>query len=385
MWKGFTAYLFGSRYEKAVKSSLVCLFVFCGLRQAEVSVRIAPGILYLMTGTVTIGAMWQDLSAKNEALAGKNLFMLPFSGWRLTASYVGALGSYAVITRTGILLAVVLAVSPWGMAELTGCLICALYSILAAALIYGESRKRRLILLWMGGTVLMALWLSGTCLFHVILFVNSLAAAFFLKGMDAYAFYEGEGFRFPVFGTASVLAGHRPGKGVLIWNYFFRYLWCHKNYLINLVILWGVAAGLPLFFGQTEREFVLTIGCSLLTLNTPVCILLSADPDLEQAVRTLPGQRMRFVLPYGMFLFACSLAGDLIFLCSLWLKNGQGRINDICLALILAGLGAAGSVLMEWYFPIRRWKTQSDLWHHPRKYVIPGLLLLLTGIFLVLF
>ena len=44
-------------------------------KQAEVSVQIAPGILYLMAFTVTAGSMWQDLAANNEALKGKNLFM----------------------------------------------------------------------------------------------------------------------------------------------------------------------------------------------------------------------------------------------------------------------------------------------------------------------
>ena len=38
------------------------------------------------------------------------------------------------------------------------------------------------------------------------------------------------------------------------------------------------------------------------------------------------------------------------------------------------------SVLLEWFYPIRGWKIESDLWHHPRKYVVPVIMLLLAGV-----
>ena len=38
------------------------------------------------------------------------------------------------------------------------------------------------------------------------------------------------------------------------------------------------------------------------------------------------------------------------------------------------------SVALEWVRPIRHWKTESDLWHHPRQYVVP-LVMLLLGAF----
>ena len=40
----------------------------------------------------------------------------------------------------------------------------------------------------------------------------------------------------------------------------------------------------------------------------------------------------------------------------------------------------AGTVFMEYFFPIRGWKTENDLWRHPRKYVVPAALLLAAGI-----
>lgn len=35
------------------------------------------------------------------------------------------------------------------------------------------------------------------------------------------------------------------------------------------------------------------------------------------------------------------------------------------------------SVGLEWLRPLRGWKTESELWHHPRKYLVPLVMLLL--------
>lgn len=374
MWKGFMVYLFGSRYEKAVKSGLICLFVFWGLRQAEISLKIAPGILYLMTGAVTACSMWQDLSAENEVMAGKNLFMLPFSGRKLIVSYVGALSLYTFLTHTALVLSLALAVSFWGAAELTGSLLSALYGSLLTAWIYGERKYRKRTLLWIAATIVFGLFFSSTWLFSAGMALSCFVAVCFLIRIDAYVFYEGSRIarketKLKNFGQFS------------IWTYFLRYLSHHKNYLVNTLILWGVAAGLPLCLGQTDRSFALPIGLSLLTLNTPICILLSADPHLEQAVRMLPGQKRSFILPYGLFLFTFNLIGAFIFLLSFEMQGGGGSGRDLVMAVLIAGLGALGSAEMEWHFPIRSWKTKSDLWHHPRKYVVPGSLLLISGLF----
>lgn len=50
------------------------------------------------------------------------------------------------------------------------------------------------------------------------------------------------------------------------------------------------------------------------------------------------------------------------------------------MALFFALQSAIGSVLLEWLQPIRNWKIESDLWHHPRKYVVPLIMLLIGGV-----
>ena len=153
-----------------------------------------------------------------------------------------------------------------------------------------------------------------------------------------------------------------------------------KNYLVNTAAMWGVACVLPVLLGQMEAHFVLLIGFAILSLNTPICILLSCDPALEQAVRFLPGQKKAFCVPYCLFIFGCNLTVDIIFLCSWQLQVGGIIPLHALTTAAFALLSAAGSVLLEWYCPVRGWKIESDLWHHPRKYVVPAVMLLLAGL-----
>ena len=141
-----------------------------------------------------------------------------------------------------------------------------------------------------------------------------------------------------------------------------------------------MACVLPVLLGQMEARFVLPIGFAVLSLNTPICILLSCDPALERAVRFLPGQDRAFCLPYCLFIFGCNLAADIIFLCSWQIQIGGIDPLHTLTAAAFALLSASGSVLLEWYCPIREWKIESDLWHHPRKYIVPAVMLLLAGL-----
>ena len=136
---------------------------------------------------------------------------------------------------------------------------------------------------------------------------------------------------------------------------------------------------MPYFLREMAGLSVVPVGFAILSLNTPICILLSCDRDLEQAVRFLPGQKQCFCIPYCLFIFSCNMAADVIFLLSWQIQNGGITVLMIAGAVFFALQSAILSVLLEWFYPIRGWKIESDLWHHPRKYVVPAVMLLLAG------
>jgi len=329
-FKAVAKKLFGVKYERLTRTLFICLIVFWGLHIADFQVQISPAILYLMSGTFSAGIMWQTLSSEDNRENMKNAFMLPFEGRSLVSSYVAALGAYTLLTKTAGLLAVLWAVSAWSWAEILGSILCSLTAVLAVSCIYPMRLGRT----------------------------------------DAYAFYVR---------TESDRRLKKVYRRYSVWRYLFRYLMAHKNYLVNTAVMWGVACVLPVLFGQMESQFVLPVGFAILSLNTPLCILLSCDPALEQAVRFLPGQKKAFCIPYCLFIFGCNLIADAIFLCSWQIQLGGVTGLAEFTAALFALLSAGGSVLLEWYCPIRGWKIESDLWHHPRKYVVPVIMLLLAG------
>ena len=312
---------------------LADMIIFLGLRITDMKLQIAPFILYLMVTVFTAGVMWQALSSESNIADMQHMFMLPFKFWDFVLSYVAALGAYTLLTKTAALLAVVFALSAWRAMELFGSIFCAISAALATACLY---------------------------------FFRQYA-----KQPDGYPFYP-------------QLPSHRQtvrsAKHCLIWNYMLRYFMSHKNYFANTVIMWCIACVLPLFFKRMENLYVMPIGFATLSINTPLCILLSSNPMLDQAVRFLPGSKKGFCLPYCLFIFLCNMAADIIFLCSFRLLSGPVTWLMVLTAIFFALQSAVCSVLLEWFYPVRNWKIESDLWHHPRKYVTPAAMLLLAGI-----
>lgn len=387
MYKIFANKLLGVKMERVTKTLAVWFIVFLGLHLADFSLTIAPFILYLMVSSVSAGVMWQALVSDDNAENMKNMFMMPFDEKRFIFAYVSVLGIYTILTKTLGLIAVVIAVSVWSGTEILGSVLCMINAILMTACVYAARKHwvRCAVRSIMWGTAVMAgiflLW--DSVLFLPILSCSALLAVMLLAHVDAYSFY---------------LCGSRTNRVIrkcmrpYVWRYLLRYMAAHKNYLANTAVMWLVACVLPVFLGRLEGVFVMPIGFAILSLNTPICILLSCDPDLEQAVRFLPGQKTAFCVPYCLFIFLCNIAADLIFLGSWYVING-GFVGEygmksmdtmsvyvILTAVFFALQSAVGSVFMEWFCPVRGWKIESDLWHHPRKYIVPALMLLLAGV-----
>lgn len=373
--KAFAKKLFGAKYERMPRTLFMDVIVFWGLYIAGFQVQIASFIRVLMISTFTAGVMWQALSSKDNAVELMAMLMLPNRRREFVFSYVGVLGAYTVLTKTGLLFAVLMAVSAWKPIELVAIILCMIHAVLMAAAVYSVRKYWYVGGLWTAVIVSAILFLGSRTWFYLLLLVNGLFAVLILWRADGYDFYQKESRK--SHGKAYHVV--RQGKRATLWRYFFRYLSCHKNYLLNTAVMWCVALVLPCFFREMTGLSVIPVGFAILCFNTPICILLSCDPDLEQAVRFLPGQKRRFCIPYCLFIFLCNMAADVIFLCSWHIQNGSVTVQMTAGAVFFALQSAVLSVLLEWFYPIRDWKIESDLWHHPRKYAVPVVMLLLAG------
>ena len=371
IFKAFSKNLFGAKYERLTHTLFIYPILFWGLYIADFKVRISPFILYLMVTSFTAGVMWQALSSEDNAANMQNMIMLPFEGREFIFSYIGAMGIYTFLTKTMALLVILLAVSVWNRIEILSSILCAVNAILMAAAIFSVRRYWYVGTLWLT-VIFVSIFFGWEKLWFIpMLSANSTLAFLLLQSTNGYTFY------FQKSKDSSTVRGR---KHLFVWTYFFRYLKGHKNYLMNIAIMWCIACILPLFFQQMDSLFVIPIGFAILSLNTPVCILLSCDHALEQAVRFLPGQKKTFCIPYCLFIFLCNITADMFFLFSWQIQIGGVTVLMVIAAIFFAMQSAVFSVLLEWFYPIRRWKIESDLWHHPRKYIVPAIMLLLAGI-----
>ena len=357
--------LFGPGCRQAGRSLFVCLALFFGLRASGVRVAAAPSVLWLTAGVFTAGAMRQALCSRRSAAIAQGLLILPFSKRAFAAGYPAALAAYTLLTNTAPQLAKHYAVTDRQPADPLPGLLCALHAALLTAAHFPCRRARPLCLLWGAAALAAPLFPGCGSWLPAFLLADSLPALAVLLQADGCAFCPPE---------------RQPRQRARVRRhslllYLCRYLADHKNYLVNTAALWGVACLLPALFSPAEDLFLAPMGFAILSLNTPLGILLSCDPALEQAVRSLPGQKRTFCLPYGEFLFCSHLAAEAVFLFSWQAQNGAVTGSMLLAAVLFAMQSAILTVLLEWGFPLRGWKLEADLWHHPRKYAVPLVLL----------
>ena len=370
--KALLKQLLGAKYERIAKSLIACLIAFLAIRTAEIEIEIAPFVFFLTATAFSAGIMWQVLNSSGNADRMIGLFMLPFGNRKMTLSIVLAFTSYTLITKTFLVLTIFFTVHEWSAVQIAVSLLCACNGCFMAAAWYTMTKKRKLLpiaFLWCAAVLLSIFFVQDIVFFALIILASLCLSILCLLTEDAYGFYR------PA--SAKQLIKHTKGTGSILL-YLLRYLITNKNYLLNTAGLCLIAAFLPLVLGQFEGLYVMPLGFAILCLNTPICILLSCDPDLEQAVRVLPGQAGRFCGRYCTFIFFVNTALSSVYLVSWQVQHGGVGGMEITVALLIALQSAVLSILLEWCYPIRNWKIESDLWHHPRKYIVPLIMLLIA-------
>ena len=372
-FKALSKQLLGAHYEQIRNSVFACAILYFALYTAKIRMDIAPFILYFTASVFSAGVMWQALCSSKNAESMMGLFMLPFDNKRLAFTYTLAFSTHAIITKALLILVLFFAVGTWNIPQIIISLLCACNACFVAAVLYTMTGQKRTLLtaLW-AALIIMAILITRQSTVIVFVVLVSLGVAIlYLSSVNAYLFYR------PV--SAKTAFRHFHNKGS-VFVYLLRYLLENKNYLINTIGLWGIACFLPFLLGQFERLNTMPLGFAIICLNTPICILLSCDPALERAIRALPGQAARFCSRYCLFIFLVHMSASSIYLSSWQLQYGGIDWVDLVTAVLFAFQSAILSVVLEWRYPLRKWKVESDLWHHPRKYIVPLLMILLAAL-----
>lgn len=370
--KALSKQFFGAKYENFKKSLLSAGILFIAVYAAEFRVVIAPFILYLTSTLFTAGIMWQTLTGRRHREIMQGMLMLPFDNRSFVFSYVLVLGAHTFITKTLLIWALFFAAASWNGWEISLAILCGCMACIVTAAGYRMQRKGIGVLpvLWTVGILAVILLVRRCAAVFTAAAASMIAAALYLAFADAYDFYSA---------FAAKKAVRHTGRTGSLFIYLMRYLMANKSYLINTAGLCGIACLLPLLFGEFQGMNMFSFGLAILCLNTPICTLLSCDPDLEQAIRMLPGQTGRFCQKYCMFIFSVNGLVSGIYLCSWQIINGGICFVHVGTLLLFALQSAILSVILEWKHPIHGWKTESDLWHHPRKYFVPLIMMIIAA------
>lgn len=362
--KALARAFFGPRRRGMGKGLLVPVLLFAAVRGAQITLP-GPVEAAALCTAFSAGAMVQTLGDRRHLEELEELFLLPMPDRWFALCYGTVLAAHTLFTRTLPLWALLAALCPGRPGELAAALVWSAAACWGCAAGYGLFRRGRWVpvLLWGAGAA--AVVLLGSL-------PVQLAGAAVSAGVAGVCLCRLGPWEFQRLAPARGPRRRRSG-GVL--GYLFRALSADRRSWLNTAGLWAGACLLPLALAPASGRELLPVSLALCGLNTPAATLFSRDPALAQALVVLPGGGRRFWRRYVGFL--AGLYGAALVLClGAWQLAWEAvGLADLAVVPLLALQGALLAAALERWRPLRRWKTESDLWHHPRKYLVPLALL----------
>ena len=171
----------------------------------------------------------------------------------------------------------------------------------------------------------------------------------------------------------------RPGKTIShikfpVLKYITRYITSHKSYMVSSVMIILFCGYLSKTMGDMGFKGSSMVGMALLSVNTPLALVVSSSRNLKTKLCSMPDRIRCFFVPYASFLFVFYIAAYSILLLTLGFTGAAVNWVTVVAAVAFALQASAFTACMEEKFTIVKWKTESDLWHNPRKYIMPVVL-----------
>lgn len=155
-------------------------------------------------------------------------------------------------------------------------------------------------------------------------------------------------------------------------NYFLTVLGRQRVVLVNGLVLMAFAVVFTL--ASWDQGVTIPLAFTLAGVNGPLGTIISGDPDLRVQFAML-GRPRRLLLHYGLAVAAYYSGVNAVLVgCYLWL-GARNLIGLGALAITCTLIQAVALPVLESRYPITTARTQRDVWRHPRKYLVPAVLL----------
>ena len=207
-------------------------------------------------------------------------------------------------------------------------------------------------------TTVSSLWVQEV---SYMILLSALLAVLIFKNEDLVAISKNDQL---------LVAKRRSGN--YFWLSLFQERYFSINFVFTLIFL------LLILIQDYDAPLKIIILLTMASVNTPLTTLISADKDLIDHVKSLPKSRF-FYLMYYRVLLTYFLAVNLFVALLLKMVVLPDLGILFLLGVMILAVGEAFlHLLIEIYFPLRKWNLKRECWKHPRKYIVPSIVFLLS-------
>lgn len=370
MFKILSIKLFGKKYEKIIKSLLICIIVYAGLSGLEQNIPVAHSIIMFINLVFSATIMIQFLGSKDNADYLKGYFAMPFEKKSFVPEYAAAMGTYVLFTKTLLVYSLICAFTKIQPVDILLIITEYIFVCLAAMTAFAYFSDKKYISLAVGALSIAMCFLLPKSPLSAAAYI---AAAFLLM----LVLFKTDPYRFTATRSDNLKKAKSSGKsGFLIPKYILRYFLSNRSYIVSQVIILVFIGFFTINMKKSGFDKGITMGLALITMNTPLSIIVSSNRGLSAKLDSMPSKFRNFFFPYACFLFVYYIIISAVLITALSFFGIPFSVISAAAAILFSAQASAATAFMEHKKPITNWKVETDLLHHPRKYIVPGILIL---------
>ncbi|MDU3212087.1 hypothetical protein [Anaerococcus sp.] len=164
-------------------------------------------------------------------------------------------------------------------------------------------------------------------------------------------------------------------------NYFLKFSMAENIYIINTVCIL-LMVGFAIYFMPAPMGIV--IASAVGAVNTPLLTMFSSSEGLRAYDKMLPDDKISLRKEYTKLLVFYFLIVNVIISILSYNKISPTYLLIVNM-IIITIIEVSVSSLFESKKVISNAKTQNDIWKHPRKYILPVIVFLISFVVLVMF
>lgn len=370
MYKVFFKKFFGPNYGMLfIGLFLISIFAILG---STSTIDLTADSFFLANSLLTVILSFQTLTSKDNAESFNRLFTYPLNPGEFKFKYITSLLIYNILTRNLAIYSLYITQNSFKVFELILFLLSCISTTLTMVAIFmliKIKRKLAITLATIAGFYnLMIFGEKNLLMLYIISIVLSL---FIIIKVDYFT------LRY----VKEIKNKEIKSQTGNFFVYIYRYFKFNKSYIFSSISM--LLLGCMVFIGGKDfvSEDIIPSMLVLIIYNVPLSFVISINKDLQKKIKSFPNQFKLFYFPYFLFCLLINIVTISLF----FLATNTFTIKFMLIGFCLSVENSILTTFLEYKFPIKNWNTETELWNHPRKYIIISLLISQTAILSTIF